>query len=447
MAKKNNIVGKTKGKTIGVMIIIIAVCWLIVLGGMMSNNEALKQEQMIESAQKLIEDKLYVRAAKIYVNALNEYNTKNNTEIEKKLGELYKEGEMFDEYYTLVKKRIENGRATEEEYMDLINSYMEVQSYNSALEYLMSGTKAYPDNQEMRDLYESLKYTCKRVTLNYTDVKIPSTDWYLPVYNGEYWGYIKEDGRTEIDFKYDEATAFYGKYAVVKLDGVYTLIDKSGYWNAVDKNGIEQVTQLCGSTIIGVNNGEYSFYSNTFKLLSEDKYDKIIAGSSDRFFVQRNGKWALLDQSFKSLTEYIFTDVCTNDYGEVFFKDYGMVADENGYYMINRNGEARFAARFADARGIESGYVAVAGQNGKWGFINEKGEYIIEPAYDEAKSFSSGLAAVKIGDKWGYVNKYGQLQIENEYSEAFSFIKDKALVIDQLGECRILVLKYYSIYN
>jgi len=32
--------------------------------------------------------------------------------------------------------------------------------------------------------------------------------------------------------------------------------------------------------------------------------------------------------------------------------------------------------------------------NNKWGFVNEEGKIVIEPQYDNAKSFSYGLAAV-----------------------------------------------------
>lgn len=41
--------------------------------------------------------------------------------------------------------------------------------------------------------------------------------------------------------------------------------------------------------------------------------------------------------------------------------------------------------------------------NGEWGYINNKGEITIAPDYDEARDFSDGWAAVRIGTEWGYV--------------------------------------------
>ena len=39
---------------------------------------------------------------------------------------------------------------------------------------------------------------------------------------------------------------------------------------------------------------------------------------------------------------------------------------------------------------------------GNWGYINREGKF-----FDFVRSFSEGLAPVKIGDKWGYINQGG----------------------------------------
>lgn len=41
---------------------------------------------------------------------------------------------------------------------------------------------------------------------------------------------------------------------------------------------------------------------------------------------------------------------------------------------------------------------------GKWGFIDEKGNYIIEPKYDEVVEMRNGRAIVKLNEKYGYIN-------------------------------------------
>jgi hypothetical protein len=44
---------------------------------------------------------------------------------------------------------------------------------------------------------------------------------------------------------------------------------------------------------------------------------------------------------------------------------------------------------------------------GRWGYIDPKGRYVIAPQYRDARPFSEGMAAVRIGDEktaqWGYI--------------------------------------------
>lgn len=47
--------------------------------------------------------------------------------------------------------------------------------------------------------------------------------------------------------------------------------------------------------------------------------------------------------------------------------------------------------------------------NKKYGYINKKGEIIIEPKYDYAEEFSEDLAIVGTEGNLGYINKKGKL--------------------------------------
>ncbi len=53
---------------------------------------------------------------------------------------------------------------------------------------------------------------------------------------------------------------------------------------------------------------------------------------------------------------------------------------------------------------------------------------VIPPQFDQADSFSEGLARVKIGNKWGYIDKKGKLVIQPQFDEAASFSEGLALV-------------------
>jgi len=71
------------------------------------------------------------------------------------------------------------------------------------------------------------------------------------------------------------------------------------------------------------------------------------------------------------------------------------------------------------------------------GFVNRKGEVVIQPVYAEVKRFSEGLAAVRPkmttgvygrGDEWGYIDMTGKYVIEPSFNQALRFVKGVAWV-------------------
>jgi hypothetical protein len=47
-------------------------------------------------------------------------------------------------------------------------------------------------------------------------------------------------------------------------------------------------------------------------------------------------------------------------------------------------------------------------QNGKYGFIDKTGKFVINPQFDEVSGFMEGLCSVRVGDKLGYIDKTGK---------------------------------------
>ena len=85
--------------------------------------------------------------------------------------------------------------------------------------------------------------------------------------------------------------------------------------------------------------------------------------------------------------------------------------------------------------------IAMVMINGKYGFINPEGDYIINPKYPLARSFSNGLACVNfggmrndlisgaIGGTYGFIDTNGKLvQEAKSYSKPVSFYNDFAVI-------------------
>lgn len=76
---------------------------------------------------------------------------------------------------------------------------------------------------------------------------------------------------------------------------------------------------------------------------------------------------------------------------------------------------------------FENGLLAVK-KNGKWGFINEKGNLVVKYEFAAVQPFSEGLAPVKKGDRWGYIRRDGTWAIQPIYFYAAPFREGMACV-------------------
>lgn len=64
--------------------------------------------------------------------------------------------------------------------------------------------------------------------------------------------------------------------------------------------------------------------------------------------------------------------------------------------------------RYRNVRSFSEGLAPVQTTNGRWGFINERQQWIIEPRFEDAREFQSGKAAVRQNGKWGFINRKGE---------------------------------------
>src|ERR1019366_7878495 len=65
--------------------------------------------------------------------------------------------------------------------------------------------------------------------------------------------------------------------------------------------------------------------------------------------------------------------------------------------------------------------------DGRWGFVSNSGELVINPQFERADVFAEGLAAVRL-DKWGYVDVSGKVAINPQFDKADVFSEGLAAV-------------------
>lgn len=72
--------------------------------------------------------------------------------------------------------------------------------------------------------------------------------------------------------------------------------------------------------------------------------------------------------------------------------------------------------------------------------MDKDGNWFIEPAYEDARSFSNGYAAVRTEGRWGFVNMDKELCIPCRFSEAKDFTANGTVLVQQDLAWSVLLL-------
>ena len=117
----------------------------------------------------------------------------------------------------------------------------------------------------------------------------------------------------------------------------------------------------------------------------------------------------------------------------------------NAYQMYTDSGKAVGSGSWQDAVPFnDAGTYAAVESNGKWGFVDTKGNVVIEPQYEAAHSFSYGFAAVKSNGKWGFIDTKGKMCIDPVFDEAKDMNSKGNVFIKQNGIWSLLSLYCYN---
>lgn len=183
--------------------------------------------------------------------------------------------------------------------------------------------------------------------------------------DGTRYGVINKEGKQLIEEKYNYLEYLYNNYFIVSSENgkLGVINDKDEVIIGIDNDSLQKVqnTDLLQATITA--NKITKIYSNNMEILCEMK-DAMIDVKNDyvRIYSELENKYFSKDGK-----ELKNTDIYSNN--KLFTKM----------------------------------------ENNKWGFVDNKGNVVVDYKYDKVTEFNEyGYAAVKIGEKWGVINEQGK---------------------------------------
>lgn len=249
-----------------------------------------------------------------------------------------------------------------------------------------------------------------------------------PVRREGLYGFVDQTGNLIIPCEWEAAG--------MVVDGRAPVM-KNGRWGVIDREGNLVVPCEWDSLLVD-SYGGYIMHKNGYcgamaldgsVLIPCDRYTYVGPAVDGVRHICRDDAWGMC-----TTTGEIITDCQWNNPG-YFHDGLAFVSDMSGrnYGYINEQGELMIPLTLSHADDFHDGAAVVRFTDGTWQLIDPSGRNLCDQAWDDMEQFSTGaLIMVEKDGKFGYVNRRGEVAIPLIYDRAQEFGDGLALV--RLGE-------------
>lgn len=195
------------------------------------------------------------------------------------------------------------------------------------------------------------------------------------------WGFIDSLGREITPLKYDQVWEFSEGLAAVNIGAIGC---EGGKWGFIDKKG--KVVIPIKYDYVGMIDGGYDLFGFQF--------GKAIVGlGKESFYIDKKGVLSKIPTRKEE----------NNQLTDEKHKEYPIRNFSSGWYGFEDEKGNRIATGFDMAYPFWDGVKIVqVKKNGKWAYLNARGDLITEFKYDDSEEFKDGCAIVSTGKNGNY---------------------------------------------
>ena len=432
-----------KGR-LGTIVVLIILSLLVVwAAALLSATNTQKQAALIEQAEALLEDEIYLRAQPLLEEAVT-YQTNQTFYAENLLKQVYlalrSEQGYEMKYRNLLTAQMERAGTPAEIFLEASNYYFDSGKIAKGIAALRDGVQATND-PALLEAYEENRYQYRSGRVSFQQI--------MEAYNGMrqvqseegLWGLTDLSGKIAVPCVYKAITTYSNQLAVAQSaeDGSIYSVDAENHRMYVLHDAVQTFGNYANDRVTLKMPDGWHRATGTFEIGTMSFED--IGMYTDGYAAAKiGGKWGVIDLNDTWLLPAEYDAVKMDELGRCIGQS-AVFAEKNGKITLFVDGEP-LAGTYEDACPFqEDGYAAVK-QNGKWGFVDTAGELKIACQFDNARSFHQGLAAVRIDEKWGYIDPEGNLVIEPVFYHAKSFYDGYAPVETENGWTIIRLYEY-----
>lgn len=239
-------------------------------------------------------------------------------------------------------------------------------------------------------------------------------------------GYLGIDGKVIIEPKYETSSTIFSEGLAIaeKMEGGLAIIDKNG--KEVAANSAYRPITSCGefsggvAIVYSITNKTYAGIDTTGKVLFELESAVKPAGVFSNGVLVcvalNSNSVFVIDQTGKEVVPSLKTGYGPNNIPDLKYTDNFLALPDfdRTCNMIDTTGKRQFEENFEELKQPAEGFIPYM-KYSKWGYIDYMGTVVIEAQYENAYSFSNGLAAVQVNGKIGYIDSENNMVIEPQF--------------------------------
>lgn len=236
----------------------------------------------------------------------------------------------------------------------------------------------------------------------------------FPVMQNGKWGVVDLAGTVPTPFEFD---------AIGKPD-TYTPMLWQGQWWAIGPTGQADEQVLPFDTLIG-NDGACMVGTAQGVPVAVYRGEEPATSSPEGVEVMGAPQNGIVPVVIAGMVGHLDCDYGSIKNGQAMFAEvrgfsedfaaarkdqfWGFIGPYDSYFEISD--------QFLAARDFAEGLAPVQDQGGQWGYIDRTGAWVISAQFDQAYSFSDGLAGVVVGDKRGFITADGRFAAEPQFQD------------------------------
>jgi hypothetical protein len=255
--------------------------------------------------------------------------------------------------------------------------------------------------------------------LRTASVPIEELHEYMLLRNEGLYGIMNEYGEMIVYPEYDSIRVWNDHFEL-KRDRIVSLISSTGEKVLHQNERYQQVAGFGEGYFLVQKENRWGFVDDMGRLRISNRYDSARVFKEEVASVMLKGKWGFIDKSENLIIQPYYNEASDFKNGLAIVR----IAEKSG--LIDKNGNEVLELIWKSVHRLHTGNYLVEDINGQFGLVNEKGNFILRPAFDHLSDYGNQVLVSK-KNAWGILDYSGQ-QIFKINHEEVKVVSDFTMI-------------------